>query len=858
MKQFQRDEDAYRALFGPEDLAVFVMAQGIEDCNDAACRLLGLARERLLGRSPLEFSAPVQPDGTPSAEGGRRRAEAALAGQPQWCQWEFRREDGEPVVTLVHMEAVRLDATVRLLVNVRDLSALWRAEASLRETETRLEQILDNTSAVVFVKDAGGRYLFVNHEFERLAGRPRGSIVGSSDRDLYPAETAERLRENDRRVLAERRPIEVEEIVDRGGAARTYLASKFPLFKPDGEPYAVCGIATDISDRKRSEEALRRAALAVSSAGGANVFEELVRSLATILEVQAVLIAVFVDHDRSRMRTLATCLDGGILKPFEYELAGTPCKGVVGREFRFTPSGVHSEFAPGTLFSELGFDSYAAYALNDAGGTQLGLIAAMDRRPLRKPELTEAMLKIFAVRAAAEVERARTEEERKRADAAVRASEEQYRAIFNASVDALVLWNSEIQRVDVNLAYERLFGFTRAEVLAGAYPAHQPPEYSERRHALIRRTLAGEPCHAELEAVRKNGERFDVEVHTIPIRHRGEPHVLTIARDITERKRAEEAQRSSSEQYRAIFNATADALVLRDADFRIVDVNPAYEAMSGYSREEVLGQLHVVANPPDIEHYVKTLHASGVAGKAFHFEAEGVRKDGSRFDVEVHGVPIQHQGWPHVLYIGRDITVRKLADQALRASEEQYRSIFNAASDALVLRDADARVVDVNPAFLAMSGYTREAVVNDARWIFARPEMSALAKEMHRRVIAGESVQFEVQGFRKDGSLIDVEMRGVPMHYRGKPHALGMARDITRAQARRGRARAARGAAPPGAEDGGDRPSHRRDRARLQQHPDQRHGLPRARRRARRGRRTTRSSRSTSTRRTSPASARAT
>ena len=138
MKQFQRDEDAYRALFGPEDLAVFVMAQGIEDCNDGACRLLGLARERLLGRSPLAFSAPVQPDGTPSAEGGRRRAEAALAGQPQWFQWEFRREDGEPVVTLVHMEAVRLDAAVRLLAShaLRAFDAMQLASAcSVRDAD---------------------------------------------------------------------------------------------------------------------------------------------------------------------------------------------------------------------------------------------------------------------------------------------------------------------------------------------------------------------------------------------------------------------------------------------------------------------------------------------------------------------------------------------------------------------------------------------------------------------------------------------------------------------------------------------------------------------------------------------------
>src|SRR5262245_66288281 len=107
----------------------------------------------------------------------------------------------------------------------------------------------------------------------------------------------------------------------------------------------------------------------------------------------------------------------------------------------------------------------------------------MDRQPMRDREFTEAMLKIYSVRAAAELERARAEE-------AVRASEEQYRAMFNASVDALVLWNSEIRRVDVNPAYERLFGFTREEVLAGAYPAQQPQEHGARRRAHIPLAIA--------------------------------------------------------------------------------------------------------------------------------------------------------------------------------------------------------------------------------------------------------------------------------------------------------------------------------------------------------------------------------
>src|SRR5204862_299548 len=110
---------------------------------------------------------------------------------------------------------------------------------------------------------------------------------------------------------------------------------------------------------------------------------------------------------------------------------------------------------------------------------------------------------------------------------------------------------------------------------------------------------------------------------------------------------------------------------------------------------------------------------------------------------------------------------------------------------ALVLRDDQARVVDVNPAFLQISGYTREEVVSGTRWIFALPEMAELAREMHRRTIAGESVHFEMKARHKDGTLIDVEMRAVPIVYRGKPHALGMARDIT-AQKRAERERALR------------------------------------------------------------------
>ncbi|MFM9887338.1 MAG: PAS domain-containing protein, partial [Burkholderiales bacterium] len=97
MRQLLRGDETYRRLFSDDDLAVFAMSDTIEDCNDSTCRLLGLTRDQIQGRTPLDLSPPLQPDGVPSAEAGKRRIEAALAGLPQSFIWEFRRADGEPV-----------------------------------------------------------------------------------------------------------------------------------------------------------------------------------------------------------------------------------------------------------------------------------------------------------------------------------------------------------------------------------------------------------------------------------------------------------------------------------------------------------------------------------------------------------------------------------------------------------------------------------------------------------------------------------------------------------------------------------------------------------------------------------------
>src|SRR5262245_41385555 len=410
-----------------------------------------------------------------------------------------------------------------------DHSQLERDLARLRETEITLQQILDNTTTVrVFAKDLDGRYLFVNRAFEQHAGRPRSEIVGRTMAEIAPPGIVEGLRANDRRVIESGRALEAEEANVIRGEPRTMLANKFPLIGPDGRPYAVCGISIDITERKRFAEALHRAALAVSSAGGPQVFEGLARALAEALDVDAVMIAVFTGEDRARMRTLATWLDGRSLRSFEYDLAKTPCAGVVGREFRFVGQGVQPEFAPGTMFQSLGFDSYAAYALNDAAGNQLGLIAALDRGPMTNRELAEALLKIFAARAAAELERARAEE-------ALRHSEASYRSIFEASEDPIFVHDWDTGRIlDVSPKAAEVYGYSREEMRRlslGEVSANEPGyTAAEALRHIQQAKVRATPVRFEWHARHRDGRLMWHEVTLKRATIAGEPRILAFTR----------------------------------------------------------------------------------------------------------------------------------------------------------------------------------------------------------------------------------------------------------------------------------------------------------------------------------------
>jgi len=141
----------------------------------------------------------------------------------------------------------------------RDITEHKRAEEALRQSEERLQAILDNTTAVIYLKDSEGRYLLVNRWFEKLFHIQRGAAKGRSDYELFPQAMAEAFRANDRKVLEAGLPLEFEEIAPHDDGPHTYISIKFPLVDPIRGTRVLCGISTDITERKRGEARLAEA-----------------------------------------------------------------------------------------------------------------------------------------------------------------------------------------------------------------------------------------------------------------------------------------------------------------------------------------------------------------------------------------------------------------------------------------------------------------------------------------------------------------------------------------------------------------------------------------------------------------------
>jgi PAS domain S-box-containing protein len=364
------------------------------------------------------------------------------------------------------------------------------------------------------------------------------------------------------------------------------------------------------------------------------------------------------------------------------------------------------------------------------------------------------------------------------AEQQLREREAQYRSIFEASADGLLIVDLEDSRLaEVNPAACRMYGYTREDFLGRLIglsddtqqtPVHARDVIKAGGHFQLRDIATG-----------KDGKSFFAEAHATPFTYKGKPHMLEIVRDITEQVHAEEQLREREEQYRSVFEATSDGLIIRDMDGYVVEANPAAYSMHGYTYEEFIG-LHRtdIIDPTDhamVAEYMKAIQA----GRSFLGQAVDLRKDGTAFPVEVRGSTFTYMGKPHTLSVLRDITERVEAERQLGEKEEQYRAVFEATSDGLVILDPDGFYVEANPAMSSLFGYTHEELIGLHTSALTAPESLDVMTESLEKIKGGIGFQAQGLALRKDGTVFYAEAHLTPFTYQGKPHLLAATHDIT-------------------------------------------------------------------------------
>jgi len=372
--------------------------------------------------------------------------------------------------------------------------------------------------------------------------------------------------------------------------------------------------------------------------------------------------------------------------------------------------------------------------------------------------------------------------ERKQAEEALRRSEDKFAKAFRTSPDAVNINRvRDGQYLEINEGFTAMTGYTPADV-AGRTSLEINIWADPQDRARLAQALRehGEAVGLEAEFRLKDGSIRTGLMSARLIEVSGEPCILSITRDITERKRLEHETKERRLYLENVLACVPDAIVTSDAQHRILEWNPGAESLFGYSSEETIGrnidELITGADARVLDEATRwTLQIQSRKGIP-PTETVRYRKDGSSAGVMASVAPIligNEQVGAVAVYT--DITERKRAQEILQESEQRFRTLAEASFEGITLTEKGV-VVDLNDQLAHMLGYARNELIGKPVMEFVAPESRELVAEAIR---SGRLEPYEHLALRKDGTIFPVEVRARTTQVAGHPLRVTAIRDIT-------------------------------------------------------------------------------
>ena len=516
--------------------------------------------------------------------------------------------------------------------------------------------------------------------------------------------------------------------------------------------------------RVRSADLLRRIAVGVSAAGGGNVLDSLIQYLTKTLSMDYAFVGEVVrDKGTDVINVLSATFAGRIADNPSCPILNTPCREVVKRNLCVYPQGVRKLFPKSRELADLEAECYAGVPLFGSAGQLLGVLAVMDRKPLRHRTMVELLLQIFAVRAAAELERRRVSQ----------ALEESHRTLSTlmGNLPGMVYRCRNDKDWTLEFASEGcldLTGYPREDLTGNrqiAYAQLIRAEDQETVWSGVQEALReNRPFQLTYRITTAKGEEKWVWEQGRGIYSpSGELLALEgFITDITARKRAELALVQSEERFRKVYEASATAICIsRVKDGQILDVNPAWVRTTGWGRDEAAGRttsdLQLWLNPGEREALLQRVHQQGsLQDVDWQFRTKSGAIRHARGSME----SIFIEGEECLLVAGQDVTERKTSETEMQKLSHALEQI----ADAVMITDRNGIIEYVNPAFEATTGYSRdETIGRKPSLIKSGKQGPDFYKKLWKTILSGEVFSEVFINRRKDGSLYYEEKTITPL-----------------------------------------------------------------------------------------------
>jgi PAS domain S-box-containing protein/putative nucleotidyltransferase with HDIG domain len=647
-----------------------------------------------------------------------------------WCKFEttYITRSGWKIIAEVNDRPIKFGKDKAILRVSRDITDRKQIEEALRASEEQFRQFFENEPEYCYMISTEGLILNVNNAALSALGYTKEELVGKPLQTIYAPESVPKMEQlySKWKKTGQLKDEEVV-IITKKGERRTVLLSAGAVKDSDGKILHSISVQKDITERKNIEDALRE-----SEERFRKVVETMRVGLATVDENS---ILTYVNEYFSSM--IGYSVDemvGHDPTDFYYDEEGRRAqKEIFEKRKRGMRDAPTHEVSLRTKDGRKVYSILTPTPFFDAEGRYQGSSAI-------HTDITE----------------------RKQIEGALRESEEKYRELINGMNDTAWVIDFEGNFIDVNNAAVEVLGYSREELLSmGPHDIDNTLDAEEIR-VLIKEMPTNKIQIFETTHTTKDGKTIPVEIKSSLVTYQGERAILSIARDITERKQAEEALKESEEKFRNLAEQSPNMIFI-NAKKRIVYANEKCTEITGYTREEFYApdfDFWTLIAPESID-LIKKLYGKHMKGEEVPpYEYTLITKEGRRIEAINATKLIQYAGEHALLGIVTDISERKKAEQELHHSYQQMQemlvTVVNALASTVEMKDQytaghQQRVTQLACAIAEEMGLSEEQVEGI--------RMAGLIHDIGKIMVPAEILN-------KPGPLTEIQYEMVKMHSR--------------------------------------------------------------------------------------------